>query len=546
MSEPVKSIWTRHHALPPIVTVRILRKILFCAACLATFTALFYAEEDLRGKHAWENCMRAARAKGIELDWRAYIPGAVLDDENFAATPLFAKLFDYEWTTTNVHWRDTNIWASVDRLSFHPAPAALHRSSGAILTPPSPIVNLGDWVHGRSLNLKQWQEYFRSPESFKTNYWPVPVQPRDPSHDVLFALNKLATNLAELQEAALRPQSRFPVHYDELSKALLVHLNYLVNISRVLQLRAVAELSAESNQLAFADTMLAFHCADALESEAFMVSQVVRCRMIEGDLQSVWEGLSAHRWSEKQIVEFQRYFVRQDFLSRYDQAVKADIAFTCGCVAALSDDPSVLRMMDNWPNSNNTSFPGGGLEAALDAHLLPRGWLYQNEVSAARFLRETWSNDVASRIQRVYPDLSAANAGLFHRLPEGPYDFAFKHLGGSISPQEFVRTQTEINLALVACALERFRMTHGDFPQSLDALAQEFLERIPHDIVNGEPLKYRWTRSGSFTLYSVGWDEKDDGGIFPVSLPATSGGFRSLYGYHPENGDFVWQYPEAK
>jgi hypothetical protein len=32
------------------------------------------------------------------------------------------------------------------------------------------------------------------------------------------------------------------------------------------------------------------------------------------------------------------------------------------------------------------------------------------------------------------------------------------------------------------------------------------------DLVGGKPLVYRRTRDGKFTLYSIGWNEKDDGG----------------------------------
>ena len=48
--------------------------------------------------------------------------------------------------------------------------------------------------------------------------------------------------------------------------------------------------------------------------------------------------------------------------------------------------------------------------------------------------------------------------------------------------------------------------------ESLDALAPQFIETIPHDIIGGQPLHYRRTEDGQFVLYSVGWNETDDGG----------------------------------
>lgn len=49
-----------------------------------------------------------------------------------------------------------------------------------------------------------------------------------------------------------------------------------------------------------------------------------------------------------------------------------------------------------------------------------------------------------------------------------------------------------------------------------DALAPQFIIKLPHDVINGQPLKYRRTDDGSFILYSMGWNEKDDGGFFPA------------------------------
>ena len=45
--------------------------------------AVFYAEENWRGKRAWENCKRGLEAKGETLDWNAYVSLDVPDGQNF-------------------------------------------------------------------------------------------------------------------------------------------------------------------------------------------------------------------------------------------------------------------------------------------------------------------------------------------------------------------------------------------------------------------------------------------------------------------------------
>ena len=75
------------------------------------------------------------------------------------------------------------------------------------------------------------------------------------------------------------------------------------------------------------------------------------------------------------------------------------------------------------------------------------------------------------------------------------------------------RNQTLANEAFLACGLERYRLAHGQYPDTLDALVPQFAEKLPHDIIGGQPLKYHRTADGQFVLYSVGWNEKDDGGV---------------------------------
>ena len=94
-------------------------------------------------------------------------------------------------------------------------------------------------------------------------------------------------------------------------------------------------------------------------------------------------------------------------------------------------------------------------------------------------------------------------------------------------------------MARMAIALERYRLAHGEFPESLDALAPQFMEKIPHDIINGQLLHYRQTDDGQFVLYSVGWNETDDGGVVALDGPFGKSG-----NVDNRKGDWVWRYPQ--
>jgi type II secretory pathway pseudopilin PulG len=100
--------------------------------------------------------------------------------------------------------------------------------------------------------------------------------------------------------------------------------------------------------------------------------------------------------------------------------------------------------------------------------------------------------------------------------------------------EKFARAQNSVDMARIACALERYRLANGQLPDTLNALTPGFIAKLPHDVINGQALKYRRTADGQFVLYSVGWNETDDGGNVELTKSGS-----------PDNkkGDWVWRYP---
>ncbi len=90
------------------------------------------------------------------------------------------------------------------------------------------------------------------------------------------------------------------------------------------------------------------------------------------------------------------------------------------------------------------------------------------------------------------------------------------------------RSQAQLRCAAVALAVERYRRTHGRWPEALSDLAPAFLKAVPADPFDGQPLRYRKDKEG-VVVYSVGEDRKDDGGAFDTlntHKPDTDLGFR--------------------
>jgi Tfp pilus assembly protein PilE len=88
------------------------------------------------------------------------------------------------------------------------------------------------------------------------------------------------------------------------------------------------------------------------------------------------------------------------------------------------------------------------------------------------------------------------------------------------------RTQTIVNMAAVVCALERYKAEHGAYPAALDGIAPALAGgTLPHDLVTGKSFQYVLATSGKFSLYTSGYDGKDDAGRIDSN---------------PANGDWCW------
>jgi len=498
------------------------KRLLLGLACLAGLIVLFYAEEDIRGRLAWGQFNAHWEAKGEKFDFVAFIPPAVPDDQNFALTPLIFATYGQILDRNGHHISppNTNV---VNRLM------PLDSGDGG------PTNGIGNWQKAISSNLEPWQRYYRQ-LSLRTNLFPVPPQAQTPAADVLLALSKYDSTIEELRGAAALPGSRFPLNYDseEPSAILLPHLAPAKGCVVVLRLRALAELEAGQSQPALADISLALRLTEKLRSEPFLISQLVRIAMLGITVQPVWDGLAQHRWTDAQLAELDRQLDALDFVVDYQRAMRAEIALLAAEIDFLRYHPNQLRNMSfyDFGDGESARFPD------LPAQLTPSGWFYQNKLHGSKFILEQFLPIGDVRHQTISPTLVKEADEALNTMRRTPYSMlARMFLPGLVNtPRNFSLAQATVNLARTACALERYHLAHGKYPEALDALAPQFIARIPHDPIGGQPLHYRPTNDGQFILYSVGWNEKDDGGI----VSSKKGGLVDL-----DNGDWVWRYPDS-
>jgi hypothetical protein len=177
--------------------------------------------------------------------------------------------------------------------------------------------------------------------------------------------------------------------------------------------------------------------------------------------------------------------------------------------------------------------------------LMPSGWFYQNELRSSKFILEKFLSIGDVGQQTISPTLVKQADESLRTMRLTPYSILGKMFLPALvnRPRKFAWAQASVNLARTACALERYRLAHRKYPETLDALAPQFIAKVPHDPIGGQPLRYRLADGGQFILYSVGWNEKDDGGTVAltkgVSADVDKHGSVDL-----DNGDWVWRYPD--
>jgi hypothetical protein len=257
-----------------------------------------------------------------------------------------------------------------------------------------------------------------------------------------------------------------------------------------------------------ADLELMLRLNERLRQEPFLITHLIGLATWNITLQPIFEGLARHRWSEAQLAELETQIAGEDFLAGYQKAMRGERAFAIGSMEDLRS---------------------GGFR------LMPSAFTYQSELAMAQMI-DQFGLPLVDLSRRI---VSPAGVRKIESLVEGerihynPYKIlalnTFPAISKSVS--KFAQAQSAADLAQVACALERSRLAHGEFPETLGALEPQYIAALPHDVINGEPLHYRRTEGENYILYSVGWNEKDDGGQIVLTKDVR---------VDHEKGDWVW------
>jgi len=484
--------------------------LLFCLALLVTLFGAFYFIENWRGKKKWEAYKRQLEAEGAKLDLAAFVPPAIRDEQNFAATPFFDDMLPgpkpADWNQR--YWPETFN-------HLNPQPSS------------------GKQNERQLTDLVAWRMALKGETNGAAQSGPDARAKA--AAEVLADLKVYEAALRELRAASARPLARYDIHYNMENPwgILLPHLLSIKQVTRLLSVRACAELAAGNTEGAMEDIRLMMRIVDSMESEVFLINYLVRVAAFHFTLQPVWEGLALGQWSDAQLAELQRMMLRPNFVEDLEMPLQTERAAGILTADLLLKQRYRMDMLTALSGGSQPSY--AGLKNALFS-LIPRGWYRMEQFEYARLFQQFMLPGFDGTNRVVSPAVVESNQKQFVKVIDSGWTPLLTHrvLARLLMPavghihRKAAQAQTAAHQAAIACALERHRRKHGNYPNELAMLAPEFMTVVPHDVIAGKPMHYKSAKP--IALYSVGWDDKDNGG--------TPG--KVLW---DERGDWVWTYP---
>lgn len=599
---------------------RTARRVLIALAVLSTLIALFYTEENWRGKRGWEKCKHDLEAKGEILDWSAYVPAPVPDEQNIIKAPKMAEWFVRDVRRGTTGGSSSNeLTARLNKIaSTVPSTQTTRRNAErapievAELVVASPqdvraaetnvIMHLDDPAEREKIrqlvkdavgpSLHGAQGYFRfvlkSPDQIKrcrillaadtrpsvaelsellaaNTTIPVDVgglrvegdvnsgsfrvlldsKPTISAQEYLASSDSVLPEFSVIREALKRPYIRMDGDFQQPYEMPIINFVTIRTVVQTAAQRVQCCLLLGRSQQAFHELSFIFELRRLLAAKpTVLVSAMIDIAITGLYVDVIAQGFRLQAWREPELIAL------KEQLQQINLPPVAANSFRCER-AAIFHTIEITTAQDRagfWsPNYGNTSFWKRITNPTyLFFAIGPRGWLYRNMALVAP-LEQIGIESYNPTIDVIRPSMSDKAVAEAKRMvsSHSPYSLlaAIAVPSYSKAMQTTARNQTKVNLALIACAVERYRLANGQYPETLDALVPQFADILPHDVIGGQPLHYWRTddspsqssgaASGKYVLYSIGWNEKDDGG----QIVRKKDGSVDTYS---NEGDWVW------
>jgi len=333
------------------------------------------------------------------------------------------------------------------------------------------------------------------------------------------AFSRIGGVIALLEEAADRPQCRFPVDWAAGAAALFPHYAHIRGSARIVGVGAV--LKAREGDAAGAARLLelGFGLAESIKDEPMLISVLVHVAVIKIETAALQNVLRYTQFTEAQARGLFDMLGKIDLRRSYVKAMQGERAMGLWCFDTVKKSPA-----------GQLGLGQGGFDPMN--YLGSYAWrplLNMDEGVYLTFMRQQIDQAAMTCLEMKKKGITPPSDA---NLP------GYAHLSRMIAPV-FSRAQlardgtiAEIALGRVTLALQGYKSRFGSYPASLKELRLKLGWKLPEDPFRGSDLKYKRKHAG-YVLYSIGGDMKDNGGS--AQTASSSGGYNAGL-----PGDDVW------
>jgi hypothetical protein len=459
-----------------------------------------------QAQRKWDAARTALVERGEKLSLVDFPAPTIRDEDNFFADPIWRELTDRAMVVTNTETyhapklpedkRQLGIFRrKFDKLEADALKADFPEFKSAVT----------DEAH-RTV-AKVWEQAKKDPG-----------QTRRAAEFTLRVQAPVEPMISRLRELAQRPDAWFPLEYGDGLSMRYDHTTALLSAGQWLSLHARALLEVGDYRAAFQDVVLIFRLKETLRHNPLFFPMLIESSLTEIFSDSIDRGIRVHAWTADELREFDRMLSTVDAPRRLAGALRMERALMLDVV---------------WPTmTSNTLSPvtkSSGRYALL--------WFYRTvwmpgdqALYTDVIQKEAESLDAVPRQgmnPKFFPDhienYLRAHPSIYEKVSKVMTMLSLPGQAGTI--YRAAKTQTSVFLTRSAIALELYRLEHGQYPETLDVLSPGAPDGIPLDLITGEPFRYERNKDGSFALWSVGWNEKDEHGLVVKKLT---------------EGDWVW------
>jgi len=297
------------------------------------------------------------------------------------------------------------------------------------------------------------------------------------------------------------------------------HLDQVKGLMELFDERLVLVLHDGNRAAAWTNLFAATRLVTAREPEPPEACHLARLESTEAAFEATWQALQTNGWSDAQLAALQAEWESVDFFIRLPDTA----AFKRASDAAACQR---LRLLPN-PEVPFGDFMAWAIRFPVIVWTgLNEEWRREQYLQHDSYFDETelllHDRDREIELRRAVKAQTWSGMRRIHgRLRPLQFTSQYQRLG--ILPETENRlllgraaiAETQRRILIAALALERHRARHGAYPHALSALAPELLKNAPVDFMDGQPLRYSLSEDGHFTIYSVGLDCTDNGGLLP-------------------------------